>query len=495
MSRSPHRLVSPVNAIFGSLVISNRAEIRVMASLAKPWWPIAVWIFFFLAVCADAQSPMITILSNGPPAHRLNIVLLSEGYTSNQLGQFFLDATNTVNAFFSEPPFQEYRSYFNAFAIPIVSNQSGSDHPNGATYRDTYFNSSYDADSDLLITIPPNDFDTNYDHGQGRVDALLQTNLPECQLPIMLVNDPVRGGSDGSGRTAIASTAVGSGVFVIHESGHVLANLGDEYVFENPGYPDTEEPNTTTETNLDLIKWRAWIDTNSTPVPTPPTAQYANSVGLFEGAHYHPQGWYRPQLNCAMGNFSAPFCAVCREALVLAIYQRIHAVDEFFPAQTNLSLSATQAISFSISVLQPATHALSVQWFTNAVPVPGEANLTFDPGLNWFTNAINQVSVRVADETPWVRNDPADLLVQRVTWNMQVDAPQLWLDSANFLPDGRFGFRVTGVAPDGFVIETSSNLWNWSVVETAALVNAEFFYTNAPGGDLVDQYFRARLLP
>ncbi len=43
--------------------------------------------------------------------------------------------------------------------------------------------------ADYLITIPPNWADTNYSHGQGKVDALLQTFMPNCQLPVLLVND------------------------------------------------------------------------------------------------------------------------------------------------------------------------------------------------------------------------------------------------------------------------------------------------------------------
>ena len=93
-------------------------------------------------LCALAQPSMQTILTNGPVSNRLNIVVLSEGYTSSQLAQFFVDATNAVNAVLSHSPYQEYRSYFNAFAIKVASNQSGSDHPASGVTKDTYFNST-----------------------------------------------------------------------------------------------------------------------------------------------------------------------------------------------------------------------------------------------------------------------------------------------------------------------------------------------------------------
>ena len=162
-----------------------------------------------------------------------------------------------------------------------------------------YFNSTFDSTYDYLVTIPSGGT------GQGRVDALLQTYMPQCDLSILLVNDNTDGGSDGFYRTAIVSkggvayeASSGQPGILSHEVGHVLANLGDEYDLPYPGFPDTEEPNTTQQTNRALIKWNAWISP-STPVPTPPSAG-DGVVGLFEGAHYHSTGWYRPQLNCAM---------------------------------------------------------------------------------------------------------------------------------------------------------------------------------------------------
>src|SRR5437879_825628 len=112
-----------------------------------------VWLALS-APSATAQPSMQTILTNGPVSNRLNIVLLSEGYTTNQLPQFLVDATNAVNALMSHLPYLEYRSYFNAFAISVTSDQSVSDHPSYPNYRTTYFNRTYAPISDLFITIP-----------------------------------------------------------------------------------------------------------------------------------------------------------------------------------------------------------------------------------------------------------------------------------------------------------------------------------------------------
>jgi hypothetical protein len=257
------------------------------------------------------------------------------------------------------------------------------------------------------------------------VDALLQTFMPQCQLPVLLVNDPTDGGSDGFFKTAIASlgglaaeASFGQPGLLSHETGHVLANLGDEYTTPNSGFPNTEEPNTTQQTNRLLIKWKAWISP-STPVPTP--VSYGDGVvGLFQGAHYHTNGWYRPELDCAMGSLGVPFCAVCSEALVLAIYQWVRPIESFSPASTNFSFSNTQALAFSLSLPQPATHNLDVQWFINGLSQTGATNLNFTLLPQSFANATNWVSAVVKDNTSLVRNDPTNLLSQTISWTLTV---------------------------------------------------------------------------
>ncbi len=439
---------------------------------------------------------MQTILTNGPVSNRLNIVVLSEGYTANQLAQFLVDATNAVTALLSHQPYQEYSNYFNAYAIKVASNRSGSTEYSLTITNNTYFNSIYAPDGGYLITIPPNWADANYSDGQGKVDALLQTFMPNCQLPVLLVNDSDFGGSDGFYKTAIASIGdllyeVSWPYMLTHETGHVLANLSDEYTYTNAyaGAPTTEGANTTQQTNRALIKWNAWISP-STPVPSPDTLG-DGVVGLFQGAQYHPTNWYRPELNCAMGALGVPFCSVCSEALVLAIYQRVRPVDGFSPANTNFSVTTTQALTFSLALLQPATHNLNVQWFTNGVLATGATNLSFMLSPQFLANGTNWVSAVVKDHTSLVRNDPTNLLSQTVTWTANVSLPQLRLDSPLWLTGGRFAFRISGNAPQEVVVQSSTNLSNWGPVATNFLAGGQLWYTNAEASSSSPTFYRA----
>jgi len=441
---------------------------------------------------ASAQTSMETILTNGPISNRLNLVFLSEGYTSSQLGQFLVDATNAVNTLLSHLPWREYSSYVNAFAIKIASAQSGSDHPRHTITNSTYFNSFYDPDWDYYITIPPDST------GQGKVDALLQPFPPQSYLAILLVNDPKPGGSDAFGKTAIVSTSavateavMGQPSILSHETAHVLANLGDEYTTPYPGFPDIEEPNTTRETNRTLIKWQAWIATN-TPVPTPNNYGEDGVVGLFEGAHYHETGWYRPTYSsCVMNFLGQPFCPVCSEALVLAIYQKVRPIDSFSPASTYLLTTNTQPLSFSVNLLQPVSHSLSVQWLTNGAPYLGASNTNMTLPPQTLPFGSNWISALVTDNTPLVRTDPTALLGQTLTWSLNVNHSQLQLDSLTRLAGGRIAFRVTGNAPQGVVIQSSTNLLNWFRVATNALAAGQFWHTNSGASSNSRTFYRA----
>ena len=467
---------------------------------------VAILCFLFAVALAPASRSAIfsTIITNGPTTNRVNLVFFSEGYTNGQLATFLNDATNAANFFLSAEPYAEYSNYFNVFAIFTNSAHSGSTHliSQGYSAGYTYFNSSYDGSSDYYITIPPNTTDSNPNHGQGKINALLWTNYASIfpstnnNLPALLVNDPVAGGSDGGssdyGHTAISSIGNVSYILV-HESGHTLGNLGDEYTTANPGYPTNDvEPNTTT--NVAHIKWNEWI-TNGTPIPTPATIPYMNSVGLFEGAHYHATGWYRPFENCCMQSFGVGFCPVCQEALVLAIYGKARPIDSHFPLTNNLTVTTPQTLSFNLNLLQPATHNLAVQWQTNGVAVAGATNASLNLLPAQFGNGTSQVEADVWDPTSMVRTSTNNVLKQTNLWTLNLAVPYMQIDTLKWLTNGSLTFRVTGSSSAGVVIQLSTNLTQWTPVQNSSFSGGMFFYTNAAASSLPKRFFRAETPP
>lgn len=440
-------------------------------------------------------ATMQTIFTNGPASNRLNVVFLSEGYTSNQLTTFLSDATNAANTLLANQPFTEYAGYLNVFAISVASVEAGSDLPWLSV--NTYFNSAHDSGNLSFITIPSDAT------GQGKVDALLQTFMPQHHLAIVLVNDRIYTG--GSGGNVVVTTPCPTpsepwlDPFIItHETAHALAGLGDEYTTAFPGFPDIEEPNTTRETNRNLIKWKAWFTPTNVPIPTPATSAYQDAIGLFQGAHYHTTNWYRPQYDCKMRSEGSdvPFCKICREALVLAIYQQVRPVDARLPLTNTLTLTSTQAQSFSLTLPQPVTHSLSFQWFTNNVPVPNATNSSLTLLPRTLGNGSNSVRAVVRDPTDFVRTDPTNLLAQTNVWTVNVNILELLLSDTRWLSSNRFAFRLTGNAPQGFAVMGSTNYSNWLTLTTNSLKNGQFVYTNSTGSTNYRwRAFRARTPP
>jgi hypothetical protein len=313
----------------------------------------------------------------------------------------------------------------------------------------------------------------------------------------MVVNHPESGGSgeppSPGDPLPLAITSINPSYgpeIVVHESGHMIGGLADEYSDSYPGFTPVEMPNSTAQTNRASIKWNSWV-LPDTPVPTPPDPTNALVVGLFQGAQYQSTGWYRPKLDCKMRTLGVEFCEVCSESLVKSIYQRLHPIDSFLPTAMNLSVISTQSVTLSVTPLRPATHDLAVKWHTNGVAVSGATNTTYEFLPNSTGDGTHLVRATVNDPTSLVRNDPADLLRATNAWSVEVSINQLALNDARFLPDGRFRLTVTGAAPQGFVIQASTNLMNWVSLATNSLVAGRFDYTNAGLKNICYRFYRS----
>ena len=425
--------------------------------------------FFVLAVLLPGrvfcEATMQQILTNGPTDKRINIVVLSEGYTTADLERFPIDAERYLNHLLATPPFDEYRSYFNGFIISVASAESGSDHPEQSEYRDTYFNSSYGTgDSVRLLSIPYGA------SGRGKVDGLLREFIPGYDLPILLVNDAEWGGAGGT--TTIVSRNSLAADAAVHELGHTLAHLDDEYSSSWSGADSAERANSTQETRPQFIKWHRWID-DSTPIPTPETSDFEKEVGLFEGAHYHDTGWYRPRYNCKMNTIGAPFCEVCLEALVLSFYDHLNPIDAFSPPNPAVTV-ANEPVALSVKPLQPETHALEIQWFIDKSPVSGATSNVFVLSAESLAPGTYDVVAEVRDATPLVRADPWKQLIDSHSWSVTVLGEPPKAPTPLPMPDlvavqdsnGDFVINLTGPLGSAYVVQTTSDFVTWETLVT-----------------------------
>ncbi len=385
---------------------------------------------------ALSQPVLHSLLINGPTSKRINVVFFSEGYTAGQVSQYLTDATGCLNTLMNTAPFNSYGGYFNAFAVSVASNESGSDHPSRSVYRDTYFNSTYDSQGIArLITIDGT--------GSTRMYQLLQNLMPEYDLIVMLVNDPEYGGSGGS--IAIASVHPSSAEITLHELGHSFGRLADEYESSIPSPPSGGGPNVTQETIRTQIKWRTWI-LESTPVPTPEISTYNDVVGLFEGAYYRTTGWYRPKLNCMMRSLSMPFCEVCKEELVKSVYGLLRPIESFLPSTVSFSLRDSQTTTLSVLVLDPASHDMRIQWYVDGVHRTTATSPQFVASPRNLGIGPHTVKVVVWDTTTMVRNDPSGRLRDSTSWSILVTSvlPVARVPGGSGEEHSRLGFHRYG---------------------------------------------------
>lgn len=278
----------------------------------------------------DGPISLQKVADNGSDANRFVIVILGDGYRVQdiQSGLFDQDVQSEVDHLVTQSPWDKLRPLSNVYSVSVASNEAGADDPCAAdaspdcvvATRDTYFNTTFGSVGIDRLLAPDSE-------GQARAFAVAdqQVGAGVWDSVILLVNSDKYGGSGGSISTASRS---GSEV-VVHELGHSIAGLADEYSDPYPGYPDgTPEPNV----DADPLhpKWWRWL-TAGVSLPTPDTADYGSVVGAFEGARYKSSGVYRPMQSCKMRLLGVPFCPVCKEALSKVVLEQVQIIDSTIP--------------------------------------------------------------------------------------------------------------------------------------------------------------------
>jgi hypothetical protein len=321
---------------------------------------------------------MTKIVDNGPAASRYNVVLLAEGYTAGQMGQWASDAQEFVDGFFAEAPFSDLdlRCGINVYRVDVVSDESGADDPDcdgdgPGTTAATYFDASFCGDGVIRRLLVSN--------SSIAVDVL-DAQVPEWHTGLVIVNSPVRGGAGGQ----VPTTSTGGDwvEVAIHELGHSAFGLADEYEYwqgcasdetdrdNHPG-PEPTQPNVTRVSNAATIKWAADL-TPSVAMPTTSNADCsacdtqanpvaAATVGAFEGAHYYHCGAFRPQFDCKMRATGWPFCAVCLRVIrtTIAPFAQPTTVTLVSPSlnftDVEEGLATARGVTFAVDSCAPMT--------------------------------------------------------------------------------------------------------------------------------------------
>lgn len=309
------------------------------------------------AAPSAAAGEVWTVFENGPPAQKVDLLILSEGYTREQMPKFHADVKRLLDALFAEEPFRSRRQDFNVRALDLPSPASGINRPNAGVFRRTPLSAEYNIfDSERYVLTLDN---------RALRDA---ASAAPYEFIEILANERTYGGGGvfNDHATAAVDSAFAEYVFV-HEFGHHFAALADEYYTSDVAYetgaatkPEPWEPNVTALHDPATLKWKDLV-TPGTPLPTPwdkaafeehsraiqerrreirkrnapeeemdalfreqrnweekflAAMKYSGAVGAFEGASYEAKGLYRPEADCIMFTRDpVGFCRVCRRAL------------------------------------------------------------------------------------------------------------------------------------------------------------------------------------
>ena len=305
------------------------------------------------------NDSIIKVIDNGDPHHRIDLVILSEGYALSDYEKFKADITKYSNILFTIEPFKNNKSNFNISGIFSPSMESGVDEPTIGRYKNTVLNATFNSlDSPRYLLTEDN---------KSIRDIAAQVPY---DLAYVMVNIERYGGGGIYNTLGLftASEVKWNDYVFVHEFGHFFAALGDEYynasVAYDEFYPKGVEPaeaNLTALLDPDNLKWKDllspgidiptdWGKTrfdsmylkidqlrgrrtvlldslNNASLPTNEidkvTSSFADSIqalrkqiddfisnhplrgkiGAFEGAGYSSKGLYRPTVNSIMHKF------------------------------------------------------------------------------------------------------------------------------------------------------------------------------------------------
>jgi len=350
---------------------------------------------FYLPMDQDARQIIDAMnqANRGAVDNRVDMVIVGDGYTANEQALFHQNATFIENSFFEFEPFKSYAPYFRFTQVEVVSPESGVDNdPTEGINRDTALDMGYwcgGTERALCVDI-----------AKAYTAAAAAQDIDQV---IAIANSDKYGGVGypGSNIGTAAGRNSAAAQIAIHEMGHSLGDLADEYTYGGPTTYTGGELGPVDVSIFDRIaqldlhrKWWRWMDAS--------TIDFDNPIDTYEGGNYSVFGVYRPSPNSMMRNLNRPFNLVSAEQILKKIYREVNPIDDGTPANSVVSANDT----LWITPMQPLNHDLQVVWFVDDQIIPGAIqHNTLDLSTLNLGHEAHTIMVEVTDTTAWVRNE------------------------------------------------------------------------------------------
>ncbi len=347
-----------------------------------------------------------TIIDNGPTDNRIDIVFVGDGYTVSDLDDYEDHVQNALDGFFGIEPLESYLPLFNVHRVDVLSNESGVDNDPQGTYRDTAMDMTFWCNNiERLLCV-------NVSSAWSYAN-----NAPDVDSILAVANSSKYGGAGySSSEIGTFSGNNGNSVDVaIHEFGHSMGNLADEYFYTSDTYTGSEpSPLNVSIYDYDEMlangsKWSNWLGEND--------SDWDGYCSTYEGAMYHEFGIYRPSNNSMMRALNRPFNQISAESFIIEFYKIVQPLDDHSPL-------GPKYIGDDVFITPiEMTHAYDIQWTINGKTITLDNSFTV-ASLN-LPVGTHILDVEIVDPTPWVRNEAARnaYMTQSVSWPVIIDEP------------------------------------------------------------------------
>ncbi|MFJ5718048.1 M64 family metallopeptidase [Neobacillus sp. NPDC093127] len=369
---------------------------------------------------------VVPLQVTGSAKDRLNLIIFGDGYTAEEMDRFQQDVERNLNVQWSVEPFRSYRYYFNIYMIQTPSKDSGisCDPDDGNIRRDTVFNLQYAA------KCPADKLARGVTYGTGgdkaRTDILTNYVAPKLGISanaqniqtLNIANTFTYGGIGGVHATTTGGSPQGP-LVSLHELGHSLGNLQDEYAYYDrgvPGGPHPEkEPSSNHHTRLTSkemtekqTKWWRWLGEES---ESGGIIRAADPDGHESGVYYSSNVW-RPSEHSMMRHTGFYFDQVGREQMTQRITGMRNA-NAMPLASTPVGEVGAKDVVW-VETMHPRFHALDVTWEINGKEVTDTHNSRHLKLAELNVKDGDKIKVTVKDKTEFVR-DPNYLNGPRMT--------------------------------------------------------------------------------
>ena len=283
------------------------------------------------------------IVRHGPSENRLDFVLMGEGYQLNEMAAFAKLAEDATDVIRRNEVFGEYYRYLNLLRADLVSADNGVD--------------GYGRDYDTALNGRTLGTFAGHVGVERKAVRRMLSEMPEQDGQAIVF---AKLGVLGTGGGGVATIGGRNMATMIHELGHSFAGLSDEYTTPQSAREKDATPrrniNIATSEDPEESPWKHFLE------------KKVRGVGMHPGGAQFVKGAWRPTAGKCLMAAGGTYCPVCREEIVLRIYSYCDPIDgtepSAHPFEGDAELSVgRKGLSFEVTVLQPTTHQLKVDWW------------------------------------------------------------------------------------------------------------------------------------